>query len=86
MQALHELKRERENGQALDRLRLVHREVPAQVYVLGSLVLEDVPVDRLADSTTCWWRWVLPPRSAGMAGCCRSAPTGSWRTSRACWS
>jgi hypothetical protein len=48
VQALHELKREREVGQAIDRLRLVHRKEPAQVYVLGSLVL-DVTVDRLAD-------------------------------------
>jgi hypothetical protein len=49
VQRLHELPREREVGQAVDRLRLVHREQPAHVYLLGSLPV-DVTVDRLIDA------------------------------------
>jgi hypothetical protein len=47
-QRLHELIREREIVQAVDRLRLVHRERPAKVFILGSLPV-DLSVDRLVD-------------------------------------
>jgi len=46
VQRLHERKRENEICQAIDRLRLIHREHPAEVYILGSLPV-DVTVDRV---------------------------------------
>lgn len=45
VQVLHELIRERELGQAIDRLRLVHRDEPAWVYLLTSVPL-DVSLDQ----------------------------------------
>jgi hypothetical protein len=56
VQAVLEQVREREMGQAIDRLRLVHRAVPARVIVLSNVVL-DLTVDRL---TT--WREIMPTR------------------------
>jgi hypothetical protein len=40
VQALLEQVRERETGQAIDRLRLIHRAVPARVIVLSNIVLD----------------------------------------------
>ena len=48
--------REQEIAQAIDRLRLVHREVPAEVFVLSNIVLP-VTVDRLVN-----WRGLMPSR------------------------
>jgi hypothetical protein len=56
VQAVLEQVRERETAQAIDRLRLIHRTVPARVIVLSNLVL-DLTVDRL---TT--WREIIPSR------------------------
>jgi hypothetical protein len=56
VQAVIEQVRERETAQAIDRLRLIHRTVPARVIVLSNLVL-DLTVDRL---TT--WREIMPSR------------------------
>jgi hypothetical protein len=56
VQAVLEQVRERETAQAIDRLRLIHRTVPARVIVLSNLVL-DLTVDRL---TT--WREIMPSR------------------------
>lgn len=54
VQALLEQVRERETGQAIDRLRLIHRAAPARVIVLSNVVL-DLTVDRV---TT--WREIMP--------------------------
>lgn len=48
VQGLLELVREREIAQATDRLRMVYRDRPALVFVLGSLPV-DLDVDRLSD-------------------------------------
>jgi hypothetical protein len=56
VQALLEQVREREMGQAIDRLRLIHRPTPARVLVLTNVVL-DVTIDRL---TT--WKEIMPTR------------------------
>lgn len=55
-QAILEQVRERETEQAVDRLRLVHRERPARVVLLSNLVV-DLTVDRLVA-----WRGLVPDR------------------------
>jgi hypothetical protein len=55
-QAILEQIRERETEQAIDRLRLIHREEPARVILLSNLVV-DVTVDRLVT-----WRELMPDR------------------------
>ena len=55
-QAILEQIRERESEQAIDRLRLVHRETPARVLLLSNVVL-DVTVDRLVT-----WNELIPDR------------------------
>ena len=49
VQALVELKRERAMGQAIDRLRLIHRpaDAPGEIYVLSNLPVPGLVVDRL---------------------------------------
>jgi putative DNA primase/helicase len=54
VQALLEQVRERETGQALDRLRLIHRTRPARVIVLSNVVL-DLTVDQLVS-----WKEIVP--------------------------
>jgi hypothetical protein len=56
VQAMIEQVRERETAQAIDRLRLIHRNRPARVIVLSNLVL-DLTVDRLVT-----WREIIPSR------------------------
>jgi hypothetical protein len=56
VQALLEQIRERESVQAIDRLRLVHRSLPARVLILSNLVL-DITVDRLVT-----WSEIIPSR------------------------
>jgi hypothetical protein len=55
-QAILEQIRERETEQAIDRLRLIHREEPARVILTSNLVV-DVTVDRLVT-----WRELIPDR------------------------
>lgn len=57
-QAILEQVRERETEQAVDRLRLVHRERPARVFLLSNVVV-DLTVDRLVP-----WRGLVPGRLA----------------------
>ena len=57
-QAILEQIRERESEQAIDRLRLIHRERPARVILLSNVVL-DIAVDRLVT-----WRGLMPVRLA----------------------
>ena len=56
VQAVIEQVRERETAQAIDRLRLIHRTVPARVIVLSNAVL-DLTVDHLVT-----WKEIMPSR------------------------
>jgi hypothetical protein len=81
VQQVLEQMRERENGQAMDRLRMVHRSEPPKVILLGSLPL-DATVDRLvtfsdlllAAEIEAAWRSKAP---------CRCRPSGWPNTSPA---
>ena len=56
VQAILEQIRERETEQAIDRLRLIHRDRPARVIVLSNVPL-DLTVDRLVT-----WNEIMPDR------------------------
>ena len=92
VQAILEQSREREIEQAVDRLRLIHRDHPARVILMTNL-----PVDLTVDHLTSWRR-LLPTRwwhtAQALRGCLPLSPSELarllpevWGTARAadCW-